>query len=221
MQRKVVASTTVATATVTLYCSCHHGRGTFLCRASIHFLKQLAGTLSWLALLLNARKLLTETSAAAAHCFCLCLYYIFSIFRIEQQTYCKSANGEHKMRWKSFISEIICPGTTTTRARRRRRRMDAPKWQKRKIRKKKERKITAERHRETKRKRRRDEAEKGRRHTKATGQNTGKAAPKLLQAKCVGKFLTARGYNNVAKSVFPFAVQRNLRQHREVCYTFL
>lgn len=66
VQRKVVASTTVATATVTLYCSCHHGRGTFLCRASIHFLEQLAGTLSWLALLLNARKLLTETSAAAA-----------------------------------------------------------------------------------------------------------------------------------------------------------
>lgn len=66
VQRKVVASTTVATATVTLYCSCHHGRGTFFCRASIHFLEQLAGTLSWLALLLNARKLLTETSAAAA-----------------------------------------------------------------------------------------------------------------------------------------------------------
>lgn len=42
----------------------------------------------------------------------------------------------------------------------------------------------------------------GRRHTKATGQNTGKAAPKLLQAKCVGKFLTARGYNNVAKRAF-------------------
>lgn len=51
---------------------------------------------------------------------CGCSYYIF-LGQWEKtncrQTYCESANSEHKMRWKSFISEIICPRTTAMAAR--------------------------------------------------------------------------------------------------------
>lgn len=163
----------------TFYCRRRRSRRGTFCRPVQHSFP--AGTLSWLALLLNARKLLTAEASDAASTLPI-LYFPFSERQATNcagQTYCKSANSEHKMRWKSFISEIICPGTTTRHTKTQQNEC-APQMAKWKKRKKGQHEITAERHRETKKGRERDS--EGSCHRKATGQN--KAAPEVAGQMC-------------------------------------
>lgn len=177
-----------------------------------------AGTLSWLALFLNARKLLTAEAASA--------YIIFSIFRTvrwpEQKHIAKAQTASIRCVENLLSVKLFAQGQR--QGRQGNLPPSHPEWQKGKIRKKH--KITAERHRETKQHRGREkEMERGKPPHKSNWPKQGCPPPSLSQVAgqmCwkISSYCTV--ITTLAKNGFSFCfVQRNLRQHREVCYTFL
>lgn len=80
--------------------------------------------------------------------------------------------------------------------------------------KKKERKITAERHRETKK-------EEAAATQKQLAKTQARLPPSCCRPNVLENFLLHEVITTLRKERFSFAVHRNLRQLREVCYTFL